>query len=75
MGLIITINDHLDVELRRESFCIHDDESPADLPSPEFGYERVFPLKAALGAIEKEPRFVEWLQKREGRIAAHGRKA
>lgn len=65
MGHIIEINDHLDIELRRESFRIYDDELPTE--SPEFGYERVFPLEHAIAEVKKHPRFVEWLREKEGR--------
>lgn len=65
MGLIIDVNDHLSVELRRESFIVHDDALVQE--APEFGYERVYGLIALLAAVEQSERFQRWLAKREGR--------
>lgn len=66
MGVILeTSNPHLSIELRRESFFIHDDELTTE--SPEFGYERVFGLQGILEQILEHPRFIRWLNKREGR--------
>lgn len=63
MGFIITINAHLDVEIRKESFIIHDDELPIE--SPEFRFERVFPFQAAIQQIIESPRFQRWLEEKE----------
>jgi hypothetical protein len=64
MGFIIDVNDHLSVEVRRTSFMIHDDELQAT-ESPEFGYNRVFPLIAALEHVKNSERFQAWLKKEE----------
>lgn len=67
MSVIIEINDHLEVELRCESFIIHDDERDKLDIAPEFGYERAFPMKALVETVLQHPRFVLWLKKREHR--------
>ena len=67
MGVIIEINEHLEVELRRTSFIIHDDARDDRDIAPEFGYERAFPMKALVEAVLQHPRFVSWLKKRERR--------
>jgi hypothetical protein len=65
MGVIYeTTNAHLEYELRRESFIIHDDELPTPFP-PEFGYERVYGLIALLQRVEESERFQRWLARRE----------
>lgn len=66
MGVIVeTKNPHLEFEMRRESFIIHDDELIQE--SPEFGYERVFGLQALIAQVIQHPRFIAWLKKKEGR--------
>lgn len=67
MGVIYeTTNKHLEYELRRTSFIIHDDERAAP-EAPEFGYERVYGLIALLQLVEQSDRFQCWLKKAERR--------
>ena len=68
MGVVYeTSNAHLDYELRRDSFIVHDDELIHEQEAPEFGYERVYGLIALLQAVEASERFQRWLAKRENR--------
>lgn len=65
MGVIVeTANPHLEIEFRRESFIIHDDELIQE--SPEYGYERVFGLQALIAQVIQHPRFTAWLRQKEG---------
>lgn len=67
MGVIYeTTNKHLEYELRRTSFIVHDDER-ATPEAPEFGYERVYGLIALLQLIEQSECFQRWLAKAERR--------
>ena len=66
MGEILDCgNEHIEVEVRRESFIIHDDARDSRDVAPEFGYERVYALQALIQQIIEHPRFVAWREKKE----------
>ena len=62
MGLIVEISPLVSIELRRDSFrlCVdYDDPSPAE--SPEYRYEEAGPLLAALTAVTKSGRYLDYM--------------
>lgn len=67
MGYIIDVTETVAVELRRESFIFHIEKSCGCGEAPEFHYNRVFAMEAAIAEVKKSERFQAWLKKAESK--------
>ena len=64
MGLIVEISPLVSVELRRDSFRLYVDyDDPVPIEDPEYRYEEAGPLLAALTAVTKSDRYLDYMGK------------
>ena len=62
MGLVIEVTPRVDVEVRRDSFYIADNESA--LENPEFDFELVPALSLALDIVKESDQYQRWLKRK-----------